>query len=234
MTAPLQPARPFAALWDATRCRLAPLGLTDAPPAPEFAERGGRMRLTAARWLVGPAARPVAECRIVRILGAAAEIVNAMIFPADPGGLPVFAAELLAFGGRPRLTFLDLQAPGLAADVRRAVAERTRAVSERFADLPRDPEPPGWAVAYSPGGYLFTRTDNPAHAPALGEAFAAYLDVWADLAVDAAAGPAAGGGRAALEEYKRDHVAHSPGRAFLGKVFGDEWTERFLNEFLYG
>lgn len=232
MTATLEPSRPFAALWDATRARLEPLGLTDAPPDPGLAARGGRMRLTAARWLVGPAERPVADCRIVRILGAAAEIVNAMIFPTDPARLPVFASELLAFGGRPRLTFLDLQTPGLAADLRPLVAERTRAVSERFADLPRDPEPPGWAVAHSPGGHLFTRTDDPEHAPALGEAFAAYLGAWADLAAEAVVAPDACR-LAALSEYKREHVAHSPGKVFLGKVFGDEWTERFLNEFLY-
>lgn len=234
MSAPPHPPRPFADLWDLTRRRLSPLGLTESPPDPEFAGRGGRMQLVAARWRIGPAAGSVAECRIVRILGAAAEIVNTMIFPADPARLPVFAAELLAFGGRPRLTFLDLQGPGLSAAVRGAVAARTRAVSARFAAVPRDENPPGWAVAYSPGGYLFTRTDDPGHAGTLAGAYAEYLDVWADLA--AAVGldgldPAAA---AELATYKREHVAHSPGRAFLGKVFGGEWTDRFLTEFLYG
>ncbi|MBY0457288.1 MAG: hypothetical protein K2V38_08130, partial [Gemmataceae bacterium] len=219
MTAAPEQTRPFAALWGATADALAPLGLTDRPPDPEFRARHTRMTLTAARWLVGPADRPVAECRIVRILGAAAEIVNAMIFPTDPAGLPVFASELLAFGGRPRLTFLDLQNPGLASALRGAIAERTRAISAAFPEVPRDPDPPGWAVAYSPGGYLFTRTDDLGHTPALCEAFRAYLGAWTELARDAA--PAATpAGRDALAEYKRDHVAHSPGRAFLGKVFG--------------
>jgi hypothetical protein len=228
-----EPARPFAALWALTRARLAPLGLTDGPLDPEFAARSGRMRLTAARWMVGPTDRPTAECRIVRILGAAAEIVNAMIFPAIPARLPVFAAELLAFGGRPRLTFLDLQAPGLEPGVRADVAAATRAASADFAGMPRDPKPPGWAVAHSPGGYLFTRTDDPAHAPALGAAYRTYLDVWIDLAGRVADAGGAGGADA-LAAYKREHVAHSPGKAFLGKVFGDDWTDRFLNQFLYG
>jgi hypothetical protein len=227
--------RTYSTLWGITRARLERLGVADAPLDPDFSTRGGRMQLTAARWRVGGGPVPIAECRIVRILGAAADIFNVMIFPTDPNRLPVFAAELLAFGGRPRLTFLDLQTPGLMPALRDPVADATRQVSDRFPDVPRDREPPGWAVAYSPGGYLFTRTDAPEHAPTLAAAFEAYLTAWSDLAADRRTEVRPNtAGTTALSRYKTEHVAHSPGKLFLGKVFGGGWSDRFLSEFLYG
>jgi hypothetical protein len=249
-------------LWDDTRRRLSapPLRLSDRPLPPDIAEfsgPGGKTRIRAASWLVHSVAdageAEVADCRIVVITGTNAEIVNTMIFPARPEAMPVFAAELLVFGGVPRLAFVDLQVPGLAAGSRAALGGRLKAVASGYAHLPCDQTAPDWAVEYSTGGYVFTRPNDTAFRDDLLRLYREYLDIWAGLAGPASsaapAGPASHGGRdernlgndarpgaeaaAELERYKRQHVAHSPGKVFLEKMFGAGWTDRFLNGFLY-
>lgn len=225
-------------LWEDTRRRLAPLGVVDLPiPADLAASSGlsGKMSLRAACWGIGPR---LAECRIVRIEGPNAEIVNTMIFPDRPEALPVFAAELLVFGGVPRLAFVDLQVPGLADRRRDDVAVRTRRLAVDFAHLPCDQTAPDWAVHWSAGGYVFTRPNDTAFAEDLLLLYGRYLDLWVDLAAGACGGPgetrcADPAAVAELQHYKRSHVEHSPGTAFLTKLFGAEWTGRFLNGFLY-
>jgi hypothetical protein len=243
-------------LWEDTRRRLAPLGVADRPIASDLAESSGltgKLSLRAACWGIGNGEfhngecrsgefhngeRRIGECRIVRIEGPNAEIVNTMIFPDRPESLPVFAAELLVFGGVPRLAFVDLQVPGMAGGRRDEVAARTRGQAVGFAHLPCDQTAPDWAVHWSTGGYVFTRPNDTAFAGDLLLLYGRYLDLWVDLAADAC-GRSGGDGRpdpaaaAELEHYKRSHVRHSPGTAFLTKLFGAEWTGRFLNGFLY-
>jgi hypothetical protein len=231
-------ARPFEALWDETAERLQSLGLCERELPPNLASAvggGGRTRLRAAAWAVGPTGRPLAECRIVRIVGASSEVVNTMIFPTRPEALPVYAAELLVFGGRPRLAFVDLQAPGMPGQERRRLAELTRPLAARFAHLRCEREAPDWAVEASPGGYVYTRPEDGDCASDLLTVYRSYLDLWATLATGLTedGGPPDEGTAAALADYKRRHVAHSPGTAFLGKVFGPGWAVRFLDEFLY-
>ena len=231
-------ARPFRAAWRATRRLLEPLGLARWPLAADLATSpdgvGGRVRLRACRWRVGPAERPVAECRAVHIAGPACDIVNVLIFPRDPGRVPVFTAELLAFGGRGRLVFLDLQIPGLSDAPRAGVAAATAALATRYR-LPRDPAPPAWAAESSTGGHLFARAapDAPLSAAESVRAFAGYLAAWADAAARAEAGPRQASSLRALAAYKIDHMAHSPGQPFLAAKFGAAWTARFLTEFLH-
>ncbi len=232
------PPRPFAGAWRATRRLLAPLGLARWPLAADLAASpagvGGRVGLRACRWRVGPAGRPLAECRAVHIAGPACDIVNVLIFPRDPGRVPVFAAELLAFGGRGRLVFLDLQIPGLLAAPRAEVAAATANLATRYR-LPRDPAPPAWAAESSTGGHLFARAapEVPLSAAESVRAFAGYLAAWVEAVRRTELGPRRPASLRALAAYKRDHMAHSPGQPFLAAKFGAAWTVRFLTEFLH-
>jgi hypothetical protein len=234
MTAAPPSDRAFAGLWESTRATLGRLGLRERAVPAEFADADhGRTRLAAACWAIGSPEAPVAECRIVRILGAASDIVNTMIFPHRPDRLPVFAAELLAFGGVPRLAFLDLQAPGLAAERAAKVGVVARVARAGFSELSSDVDAPAWAVAFSPGGFLFARPNRPDAGPQLVRAYNAYLAAWLALADRPATGAPEAGAAQELRRYQREHITHSPGRAFLGKLFGEVWAERFLNDFLY-
>lgn len=225
-------------LRDETLVQLKPLGVIMRPVPNDLAHAEGAAhnRLVAESHIVGAASDPLGECRIVRISGRNSEIVNTMLFPRRPARLPVFAAELLVFGGVPRLAFIDLQTPGLSPERRAAVAELTRRPAAWFAGLPRDEAPPDWAVKDSAGGYVFTRPGHVRHAEALVEAYRAYLGLWTKLAQsDAVLSPPPPDAAAdeALARYKRNHVEHSPGTTYLERIFGGDWTRRFLNRFLY-
>lgn len=229
MTAPVREVNsPLAAVWPRTRHALTPLGVRDLPLPDDLASAlgGGRLRLDAGRWQVGDNA----ECRIVRIEGASSTIVNTLIFPTHSERLPVFVAELLVTGGVPRLAFLDLQAVGLTADRVGQLASHTAALADLFAFLP-SAEAPAWATKYSTGGYVFTRTNDPNHADALADLYAAYLDLWVECAAEVSDGDDAP--TACLDDFKREHLRHWPGTDYLNKLFGTAWTARFLHEFLY-
>ncbi|MBL8800192.1 MAG: hypothetical protein JNM56_40290 [Planctomycetia bacterium] len=196
---------------------------------------GGRIALTAACWDVGPAGAPFAQCRFVQILGTTLEIVNVMIFPANPESMPVFAAELLVTGGCPRLAFVDLQAPGLRPARRATLGVATSRLAERYAALPAPAATPAWAVEFSPGGYVFTRPHGADCGPALLQLSEDYLQLWCHCAArwGAPGLPTRPESVEQLCRFKQHHIEHSPGRDYLSKVFGAEWTHRFLHDFLY-
>lgn len=234
----LGPVRFLEAIEPRTWALLHDLGLTPEPLPAMFASAtaaSGRTHLAACRWRIGPPAGPLADGRLVRIQGVSSEIVNTMIFPAAPEEVPVFAAELLVFGGCPRLVFIDLQVPGLATERCAQVAALTRELTQRYAHLPGREQPPTWAIDYSTGGYFFARPDRRSATDELLELYAEYLQAWRDVAASARpqAGPAAFAAARALREYKQRHLEHSPGRDFLAKVFGADWAYRFLHGFLY-
>lgn len=194
--------------------------------------RSERCHLRAIRWELGSTQAPLAECRIVRITGPSVDIVNTMVFPLDPERLPVFAAELLVFGNRPQLVFVDLQVPGLNPDMRGRVSGVAATLARQYASLPTEP-PPDWAVAFSTGGFVFTRCHDQECLPQLRELYFDYLRCWRDLALAGQIGSPGPLASAELARYKREHVAHSPGRPFLARMFGSAWTDAFLNDFLY-
>lgn len=230
---PPSASRLMSALWPATWKVLARLGVREGELPAELASAtgsGGRIRLQAARWQV----ERHGECRMVAIHGTNMEVLNTMLFPTYPGRLPLFAAELLVIGGQPRLAFVDLQTPGMVVEPRRHIVDVTRTIVRRLAALPVSRLPPTWAMASSSGYPFFVEHLDPNHFPMIQEAYLRYLEAWLETAMqqstDDAIDPAA---CEALQEYKRHHVAHSPGRGFLEKLFTPAWTERFLTQFLY-
>jgi hypothetical protein len=36
-----------------------------------------------------------------------------------------------------------------------------------------------------------------------------------------------------VDRFKRSHLKHWPGTAYLQKLFGPAWTDEFLHQFLY-
>lgn len=255
---PPLPPRVLGGYWPATLARLAGRGhaaVARAAPAtpvpPYFALRHG---------LSGGAAAPVLRfhdldipgigtLRATDISGPRAEIFNAMLFPARPDLLPVFASEVVVFAGKVRVGVVDLQPLHGEALHHRTLAVLAP-VAARFAqpaesaDLPPGGDLPDWALAHFTPHAIHTRPPTP---PAAGpppcparllEAHLAYLDAWLDL-TDATPGAGAGPEtddltpQTALADYKHHHVLNTPGLPYLGKMFGVEWTERFLAEAMY-
>jgi len=219
----------IADLWPESVARFESVGRAVEVPA-EFAERvshNGKTRLEACEYTLGE----VGTARMVRILGTASEIVNTMIFPEHPDRMPLFAAELLVFGGVPRLAFVDLQTPGLAPDRLETIRSATTELAARYP-LPADAGPPEWATHYSTGGYCYGRPGSRSYIPTLKKAYADYLKLWLTTQ-DGCQKHANESAREELLKYKRHHVSNSPGCEFMGKLFGDEWAARFLEDWLY-
>lgn len=229
------PVRQLDGLKEATYTALLPLGLREEPLPKEFASasaKDGRLILRAWRWRLGSGS-PGDECRLVCIRGESSTIVNTLIFPHRPEEVPVFVAELMVFGGRPRLAFVDLQTPGLTGDRRVQIAERCRELAAAYAHLPAEEAVPAWAAEHSTGGYVFTRPRGGSGGEAWGAVYRDYLDLWVACADVTAGGAADTRAAAELAAYKSQHLAHWPGTDYLARLFGAEWTGRFLNSFLY-
>lgn len=219
----------IADLWPETVARFESVGRKVGMPA-EFASRlshNGKTRLEACEFALSG----MGAARTVRILGTASEIVNTMIFPENPERMPLFVAELLVFGGVPRMAFVDLQTPGLAPDRLDIVRAATTELARRYP-LPADVPPPEWATHYSTGGYCYGRPNDKTYIPVLKRAYTDYLTLWLSMQ-DGCRGRANESARDELANYKRHHVSSVPSGEFMGKLFGDEWAARFLEDWLY-
>jgi hypothetical protein len=218
--------------WDQTGDALNDLGIQPAPLDPSLAQAtsGGRIRLCAERWLLGDT-QPIAECRRVYIRGTSSEIINTLVFPRNPGMVPMFVADAMVIGGELRLAFVDLPTPGMEPYGARGIAERTFQIAARFPDRLERSQVPDWAVEFSGGGYLFLKNSPREQWEQLHAAWRDFLSLWVELARSPERDP--GAADTTLLPFKQGHLARWPGREYLSKLFGSDWTDRFLTAFLY-
>jgi hypothetical protein len=217
-----------------------------ASPLPVLRSFAGSHPLRGTRWCAA------------HITGPRAEILNVMIYPRDALRVPVFAVEYIAFGGKPRVAVVDLQpAAGVAEDGHGFVltSEVVAALKGRVGDdgvhdgerrlaaeirsaLPGGGDLPAWAVPHFTPVCVYSRpsSSDGAEMALLTEAFRLYFHTWRTLFLPRDDGRAATPselGSEHLAAYQRHHVEHTPGRPFLRKTYGEEWTERYLREFMY-
>lgn len=190
-------------------------------------------RLSASHWSLRHLGVEVADCRFVRIAGPKIDVVNAMFYPCFPTQSPIFAAEIISFGGRARIAFIDLQLPTATAQSDSTVQRLTRLRDQASGLTTPAPE---WATCHSSGAYYYHRGDGSRDLhDTLQTIYFGYLAEWIRSLQEQSTKNAVPQ-REALENlnlYKEHHVAHTPGSQFLGNVFGQSWTEDFLMNFLY-
>jgi hypothetical protein len=182
-------------------------------------------------------------CRMVLIQGQRNEILNTWIFPTAPESCPVFAAELIAMAGMPRLTFIDIQNPAMASGSC-AVRELTDQLRARHVGLVCDEEPPQWAIDATLGGYIFSRALAATKFSSIDACYEDYLRCYMrgflspsgsteHSNADGSSLTCRSNAERELHHYQVHHMEHSPGSVFLGKLFGNEWTNDFLRNFLF-
>jgi hypothetical protein len=177
-------------------------------------------------------------CRLVLIQGQKNEILNTWVFPTAPERCPVFAAELIAMAGSPRLTFIDLQSPGMQSGAEWVRTEALRLRADHSV-LVCEEAPPEWAVSASEGGFVFSRSLPSSSFTSIDACYRAYFETYLDQFLSETDSSAAVDpdvrslALKALTEYQVHHMENSPGSVFLGKLFGDEWTNNFLRNFLF-
>ena len=213
----------FAGLLDRLLVAL-PAPVSDPSiPAAFAARESAAVRLAAVRRVLPGRA----EIRAVHISGPRAEIVNVFLFPALAA--PVFAMEFVAFGKKPVVGVID--AKGHEPHGAALAASVLRAAHARHPGLPRGQDAPAWFEECRSGDDFFVR---PADLAQFGLLTKLLEEVWGELLEGLDSCPAAGApDLAAVEAYKEHHRLHSPGRPFLHRTFGEEWTEAFMREFLF-
>ena len=197
-----------------------------------------KFMLWAHQWHLYVHGAHVATCRMVLIQGNKNEIINTWVFPKDPRSCPVFAAELIATAGAPRLTFIDIQTPVMEAKIE-AIRIKTFALRQSYANILCDETPPSWAISDSQGGYVFSRQLSDIAFSEIQSCYKNYLTTNLKCFL-ADTGSARTTSSAALllaqkelHDYQHHHMDNSPGNTFLSKLFGADWTNDFLRTFLF-
>ncbi len=111
-----------------------------------------------------------------------------------------------------------------------------KAVASNFTSLPCDEAAPNWATDASLGHYTYARHVGAEQLPCIRACYMDYLDLFLShtRVVGRKETPESiGTARDTLHAYQLHHMQHSPGKKFLGNLFGNEWTERFMLEFLF-
>jgi len=238
---------PFQTLKQQTQNRLGQIHAEREPLANTITEKestNGKFTLTAESWSIvskNANCQPcsIASLRMVYIRGQKNEIINTWIFPKRPDVQPVFAAELISVGGVTRVAFVDIQTPVMTGDTIDEVTLLTAPLATRFACLPCNEKAPEWATTASPGNFTYSRQADANWTSTIQECYLSYLDAYlkayatGTTANNSARLPEDHSVTHALQAYQKHHMESSPGKKFLGNLFGVEWTNSFLTDFLF-
>lgn len=240
-----QTLTPYAALWHATIDKVEHakdfgFSVTSRSLAGHyqaFRSKNDRFTVRAKAWILSHARRECCEVRMVLIEGSANTIINTWAFPFAPNVQPVYAAELIAMAGQPRLTFMDIQVPSMAPAEASRVRLATHSIRREFEDIHCTEEPPAWAIDATAGNYLFGRGAAKDAFPRIQRCYLELWDAYRDLLASTSSHESGSdqvtSAQQGLAAYQLHHMQHSPGQVFLGKVFGQAWTDDFLTNFLF-
>ncbi|MEQ8821793.1 MAG: hypothetical protein RLY93_16265 [Sumerlaeia bacterium] len=174
----------------------------------------------------------VGDLRATLIAGSRAEIVNVMLFPADVQRHPVFASEIVVFAKALRVGVIDLQPLVRTQEQEGLIEGDLAALRSRFGDLSDGGELPDWAREHFTPACVHVREPGLESLPRLREAYLAYLRLFIQYVRNNPGTPAATEDPA-LRHYKDHHIANTPGWPFLSRLYGEDWTRRFLREGMY-
>lgn len=226
-----------AAIRDTEELLRRELELEPAAIPPDLARAEGSIRgnpiVIETRMYVGPRIR---FARFATIVGESVSIGNALCLSAAEDALPIFGADLVTFSADAAMLAADLSPvlpPGSARDAQLAPLAELRA---RRPLLPVGGELPGFCASWFSPFALFTRIDLAARS----EAITAYLDfprAFVAIARRARAEPSSSMSPAAVLDaqasYLADHRNDDKGLRMLARIFGADWSERYISRVLF-
>lgn len=238
---------PFQSLKHATEMKLKRIHASRSSLREDWSEqasKNGKFALSAQQWTLSATGAKrenshIATLRMVYIRGQKNEIINTWIFPVRPDFMPVYAAELISVASVTRVAFVDIQTPNLTESVTDEVKTLTAPLAARFAGLPCDEAAPDWAIEASTGNFTYARGADSNWTSTIQQCYVDYLDTYIKAFVTSGDSVSVRRDQrdnaisAHLSEYQRHHMNSSPGKKFLGTLFGTEWTDSFLSEFLF-
>ncbi|MCU0714594.1 MAG: phytochromobilin:ferredoxin oxidoreductase [Pirellula sp.] len=242
-TVELGTQRDPAQLSSFTNERLLRFGFLERRVDGRYADRqstNGKFQLNAREWgLISSGTDSLlAVARSVSIRSSKNAILNTWIFPVNCLLTPVFAAELICIAGVHRVAFIDIQTPGLNPERREEVSAITSPLSTKYTVLPSDNEPPSWATADSTGNFSYARNAGPEWSSIVANCYQDYLSVYLSgvLSHDRSQSRSivsTAESDAVLSAYQIHHMHSSPGKKFLDNLFTSDWTDDFMNGFLF-
>ncbi len=232
---------PYHALVSQTRDAMGEHGALGKTLPATFASQRSlnqRFELIAEEWDLDSVWGNEVTFRMVWIQGQNTQILNCWGFPKYPSQMPVFAAELIHVGPQTRIAFIDLQAPVPLREDCTGLHKSLKALHEQYSGLPQAEPPPEWAIEASLGYFTFARQANGEETQKIRDAYLKYLDSFLRFRQtnhprDCFHEQGHHEAIARLHAYQNHHMESSPGKQFLGKLFGEAWTNDFLMNFLF-
>jgi 15,16-dihydrobiliverdin:ferredoxin oxidoreductase len=179
----------------------------------------GRNKAKIRSWHYG--CRELRKIRYTYIdAGESAQIFNSVIYPSYDSELPFLGIDFLSFGNVKNLIVMDFQ-PLFQDD-----ADLSQDLEMKFYD----------ANQYFSKYLLFAKTDAETVRTRVFEAYKEYLGLYWDLVAhsDRITDDA---GQARIQKAQKDYDQYSaerdPASGLFSSYFGEEWSERFLYEFLF-
>jgi hypothetical protein len=171
------------------------------------------------------------QIRALHIINRKAEVILIMGYPLNAAQIPVLAVEYVAFQGKPYVAVTDLQWVHSNETLSRELKETLQENYTRYSQqLSLDHSPPDWASYFSPV-CLYSRPQQSTELIPLIAAFKAYWHDWSTHFLCRENNQA--NASEALHLYQQHHVSHSPGKPFMNTLFGQEWTTRYMEMFIY-
>ena len=173
--------------------------------------------------------------RVATVSGGGLEIGNVMALPQLDLTLPILGADLVSLGARGAGVMIaaDLSPVLPAGDARE---RQLRAFATRLSpyhDLTPGGELPAWCARWFSPHALYVRP-TAEELPRAAEAFRETVCEFVALSAAATAEP---GSRAAVAEAQRGYAAahreDDRGLGLLGRMFGEQWADRYLREVLF-
>ncbi len=176
----------------------------------------------------------VGTLRSTLISGTNASIFNVMIFPDPENEQLIFASEIVCMGPHIHVAVVDIQPaePGstLPAELKGALEDKHSQVE----DLQFKEEWPEWCKDYFTDRCFFGKRLSLDNLSDIESLYENYLSVYlSHMKVGDDAQGYTTQGSDHVRKYKDHHIENSPGLMYLGRLFGEEWTSKFLREGMY-
>jgi hypothetical protein len=200
---------------------------------------------------LGPNAKEVLESRMweragmgrLRLTtigdGDGTRITNIGFFPEPTVPLPVVQSEVVVLRGRPFVVIFDAHPREESQFQYQQMepADFLGRVQRLFPELSPVPERPEWTSGYISPAAIWSRPTHPRSLAAAAGAEALLLSWLEDLvAQQYMEGERAKEGVRNLdwmEKFALHFREHEPSRPYLQKVFGADWADHYINEFLF-
>lgn len=183
----------------------------------------GLLRLTSGGWYC----QHQSEWRYTRVSAPKIEVVTHFLYPAPNSWLPLYAMEIVVFGGRPVVAVFDAVAMHQGSRGKQIADELLANAHLRFPELVNADDAPAWYQDCRSGDDFFLR---PAmhDMPRVIDLHEWLWSAWFNALRAHERAPVDENSAQRVANYKRHHREHSPGLPLMQKNFGAHWTERFL------